>query len=174
MTTLITPEIIKKVQQRYQLHKNGFNGIAHWSRVRINGLKIANLNPFVDRNVIEYFAFFHDVCREDEGRDLLHGFRAMKFVKTECRNLIKLSNYQFDQLLEAIYGHTNETWCSDLTIGACWDADRLDLWRVGIIPDEKYLNVPQSKLLIDEAIKRSESWVAKFGDAARLRILLDR
>jgi len=32
-------------------------------------------------------------------------------------------------------GHTHEGYHDDVTIQTCWDADRLDLGRVGIIPD---------------------------------------
>ena len=28
---------------------------------------------------------------------------------------------------------------ADPTIGTCWDADRLDLWRVGITPHVRFL-----------------------------------
>ena len=28
---------------------------------------------------------------------------------------------------------------ADPTIGTCWDADRLDLWRVGITPHARFL-----------------------------------
>ncbi len=36
------------------------------------------------------------------------------------------------------------------TIQSCWDADRLDLGRVGMIPSPKFLSV-EASLLIDEA-----------------------
>jgi uncharacterized protein len=35
--------------------------------------------------------------------------------------------------------HTNGGVAPDPTVGACWDADRLNLWRVGIRPDPRLL-----------------------------------
>jgi hypothetical protein len=29
-----------------------------------------------------------------------------------------------------------------LTIGACWDADRFNLWRVGTVPDVAFISTP--------------------------------
>jgi hypothetical protein len=34
---------------------------------------------------------------------------------------------------------------SDPTIGACWDADRLDLWRLGRRPDPMLLSTPAAR-----------------------------
>ncbi|MEO0415706.1 MAG: hypothetical protein AAF226_12240, partial [Verrucomicrobiota bacterium] len=45
--------------------------------------------------------------------------------------------------------HTDQTHCSDITIGACWDSDRLDLGRVGLIPDSRYLNTILAKEIAD-------------------------
>lgn len=170
----ITVQIIKKALSNYNLPLQGYHGPSHWARVRLNGLKIARLNENVDEAVVEYFAFFHDCCRENEDRDPFHGPTAAKFVEAECRSLIDLSNFQFDQLLEAMIGHTNEHSSSDLTVGACWDADRLDLWRVGIYPDARFFSVPESAQLVNDAVTRSQQWVNKFGEAARLRVLMGR
>ena len=56
-----------------------------------------------------------------------------------------LSEEDFDRLLEACEGHTQITHHKDPAIGACWDADRLDLGRVGIIPHPKYLNTQPAR-----------------------------
>jgi uncharacterized protein len=52
---------------------------------------------------------------------------------------------RFDQLVEACTFHTERHHSSDATIATCWDADRLDLGRVGITPREKYLNTNLAK-----------------------------
>ncbi len=36
--------------------------------------------------------------------------------------------------------HTNGGVCANPTVGVCWDADRLNLWRVGITPDPLFLS----------------------------------
>ena len=44
-------------------------------------------------------------------------------------------------LLEyAIRHHTGGRTSDDPTIGTCWDADRLDIGRVGIIPHQRYMS----------------------------------
>ena len=41
--------------------------------------------------------------------------------------------------------HTNGGVGSDPTVGVCWDADRLNLWRVGIRPDPRLLSTRAAK-----------------------------
>jgi uncharacterized protein len=47
---------------------------------------------------------------------------------------------RFDLLKEAIRLHTSGLTTNDPTIGTCWDADRLDIGRVGMTPSEKYMS----------------------------------
>ena len=51
--------------------------------------------------------------------------------------LKELSDEDFHLLCEACRLHITIHKTGDPTIDACFDADRLDLWRVGIIPDPK-------------------------------------
>ena len=48
---------------------------------------------------------------------------------------------------------------------ACWDADRLDLLRVGIVPDPRRLCTPFARLeeTIDGACKRAMDWLEDRG-----------
>ncbi len=41
--------------------------------------------------------------------------------------------------------HTNGDVSSDPTIGVCWDADRMNLWRVGIKPDPHELSTEAAR-----------------------------
>ena len=41
--------------------------------------------------------------------------------------------------------HTNGGVGRDLTVGVCWDADRLNLWRVGIQPDPRLLSTEAAR-----------------------------
>ena len=45
----------------------------------------------------------------------------------------------------ACAGHTHEKTHADITIQTCWDADRLDLGRVGIRPDPTYLGTTAAR-----------------------------
>jgi uncharacterized protein len=51
-------------------------------------------------------------------------------------------------LHRACAGHTHERTHPDVTVQTCWDADRLDLGRVGTTPDPNWL--------CTEVAKRSE------------------
>ena len=48
--------------------------------------------------------------------------------------LFDLADHEFRLLYRACAGHTHERTHPDVTIQTCWDADRLDLGRVGITP----------------------------------------
>ena len=50
------------------------------------------------------------------------------------------------RLLEfACEEHTNGGVDSHPTVGVCWDADRLNLWRVGIRPDPRWLSTEAAR-----------------------------
>ncbi len=88
-----------------------------------------------DKSVIDYFAFLHDSRRFNEDSDPDHGKRAAEFALSLRDSYVDLSNSSFSLLVTACEGHTHEGYHDDVTIQTCWDADRLDLGRVGITPD---------------------------------------
>jgi uncharacterized protein len=63
--------------------------------------------------------------------------------------MFELPDPAFKLLCRACSGDTHERTHPDVTIQTCWDADRLDLGRVGIYPDPKRL--------CTEVAKRSET-----------------
>jgi len=158
--TLITPRLIKRLRDKFALNWNGIHGASHWSRVRLNGKILSNINE-ADFDVIEYFAFLHDVCRQNDGTDPQHGLRAAEFAKFELRNEIILNDEQFDILTIAMEGHTGGFDHENLTVETCWDSDRLDLGRVGKCPDAMFLctKVARNAELIKAAWDRSKAWL---------------
>lgn len=60
-------------------------------------------------------------------------------------NLKTLTDEEFLLLQEACRLHTVELKTGNPTIDACFDADRLDLWRVGIAPDPNRLATKKGK-----------------------------
>jgi hypothetical protein len=52
---------------------------------------------------------------------------------------------EFGRLQLACAGHTNEQMHPDITVQTCWDADRLDLGRVGIMPEPTRLCTAAAK-----------------------------
>jgi uncharacterized protein len=84
--------------------------------------------------VVSLFALLHDSQRLSEGGDPQHGQRAAEFAGQIRGELFDLPDSEFELLYRACAGHTHERTHPDITIQACWDADRLDLGRVGITP----------------------------------------
>ena len=56
-----------------------------------------------------------------------------------------LPDKAFDQLTYACRWHTKRRLSEDLTIAICWDADRLDLTRIGATVNPYFLNTPQAR-----------------------------
>ena len=61
----------------------------------------------------------------------------------------ELSGEQLDLLTHAARFHSDGLMHQDATIQSCWDADRLDLGRVGITPSKKYLSERAHTLMED-------------------------
>jgi uncharacterized protein len=138
MSRVITNDLLVFLKDHYRLDWNGIHGVKHWSRVRANGLalaKITGANPVV----VELFAFLHDSCRVNEGHDSSHGFRAGELATRLHGLYFRIDQFDLNLLIAACQGHTEVESHDDPTIGTCWDADRLDLWRVDITPDPDQL-----------------------------------
>lgn len=131
--TLITPPLIAILREQFRLDWRGIHGAPHWARVRANGLRLAPLTG-ANPKVVEYFAFLHDACREHDHHDREHGFRAGVLVE-ELGGILQLSTREREDLVTACELHSDgHTQGFNITVMTCWDADRLDLARVGIQP----------------------------------------
>lgn len=110
------------------------HGMSHWQRVERNGLLLATND--VNTTIVRLFAYLHDKWRVDDWEDLEHGKRAAEHLP-ELRStlLAGLADDEFEQLRKACELHTVCHRTGDITINTCFDADRLDLMRVGITPD---------------------------------------
>ena len=89
--------------------------------------------------VVELFAFFHDSCRVNEYTDHDHGKRGADLALKLQGRMFEASADEMSLLVEACTGHSDGHTEADITVQTCWDADRLDLGRVGIRPNPKYL-----------------------------------
>jgi uncharacterized protein len=140
------------------MNLHGIHGIAHWQRVRENGRRIAR-HSRASPLIVELFAFLHDCCREDDGSDPGHGERAALFAESLRGSLIHLSDEDFALLHEAIRDHELGFTRGPITVQTCWDADRLDLGRVWIRPEPRYLctEFAQRANTIEWAYKRSRA-----------------
>jgi uncharacterized protein len=115
------------------------HGPDHWRRVERNALRLATRTG-ADVAVARLFALFHDSCRENESRDDGHGARGAELAERLRGVLFDLTDEQLDQLRFACVSHTDGLCHDDPTIGTCWDADRLDLERVGVTPDPRFMS----------------------------------
>jgi uncharacterized protein len=75
----------------------------------------------------------------NEGTDPGHGERGGELALALREEWFAISDEEFGLLYEACAGHTDGKTDADITIQTCWDADRLDLGRVGTIPEPKKL-----------------------------------
>ena len=117
------------------------HGELHWRTVGANGLWLAELLEGADRHVIFLFALLHDSMRESDGHDPNHGARAAALAsELHAEGLLGLTSTQLELLQHACQEHTNGFVSTEPTVGACWDADRLDLPRVGIRPHPSYMS----------------------------------
>ena len=152
---MITPDLISAIRSEYQLDWNGIHGVAHWARVRDVGLRLAEKSG-ANTRVIELFAFLHD-SRRFNNNDPEHGNRAASLAETLRGNAIHLADEEFELLSYACKHHTFGHLEGDITVLTCWDADRLDLGRVGIVPlpDKLCTSAARDSTMIEWAYKRS-------------------
>jgi uncharacterized protein len=125
--------VIAAVRAQYRLDWDGIHGLSHWERVRENGLRLAGLTG-ARTDVVELFAYFHDACRHNDNRDPGHGARGAGLARDLAGSVLDLDSEGLDLLVEACTGHTSGETVAEITVATCWDADRLDLARVGTTP----------------------------------------
>jgi uncharacterized protein len=128
------PSILRAILDGYSLPARGDHGIVHWARVHENGMRLADATG-ADREVVALFAVFHDARRVDEFDDDGHGLRGGELARSLRGTLVHLDDARFDLLFEACRLPADGLTAGHPTLQACWDADRLDLGRVGITPD---------------------------------------
>ena len=152
------PRIIAAILDGYALPVWGFHGVPHWARVMENGRKLAERTG-ADVTVVELFALFHDSRRIDDGDDYGHGGRGAELARELRGRVFDLPDDEFELLYRACQFHTGGRKDDSVTVLTCWDADRLDLGRVGITPNPKYLgtNAARDPAMIDWAHTRAEN-----------------
>jgi uncharacterized protein len=155
-------EILAEILAGFPLRHDKNHGIGHWARVLQNGRHLARrLN--LPSTVVELFALVHDSQRLVESVDREHGARAGIYVQSLAkRGLIRLSDDELHQLTHACHYHSAGMMAGPPVVQICWDADRLDLARVGALP-------LSAKLCTDVA--REPEFFAKAVEQGRQRVL---
>ena len=158
----VTVEFFEHLVNSHALGHHGFHGRDHWIRVLQNARQIAAATG-LNLRVPELFAVIHDSQRQNEDYDPNHGHRAAAYAIQLRNKWFELDDEEMDLLLEACRYHSDGLTQAHPTVQACWDADRLDLGRVGVRPDPRYLCTSYAKHadVIEFAYRRSINAEAK-------------
>jgi hypothetical protein len=125
--------------------RSPLRGEDHWLRVAANGLFLAEAVD-ADPVLVVLFAMFHDSMRFNDDSDEGHGQRGGFLACCLNDQLLGLSDDRLDVLVRACSDHAGGRTSSEPTIGVCWDADRLDLCRLGSKPDPAKLSTEKARL----------------------------
>lgn len=160
LKSYISADLLRAVAADYQLDPRGIHGYAHWARVCEFGRRLAD-GIGIDRRLLELFALVHDCRRSDDGHDVEHGPRAAAALRGWHGSLIQLPEEDFQSLIFACEHHTDGQVSQDQLVGACWDADRLDLSRLGYEIDVSLLStwVAKDPATLEWAKEMSEKLV---------------
>ena len=140
----MTSELIRTIRAQFAVDWYGIHGIQHWERVRENGLRLAAVTG-ANLTVVELFAYLHDSRRLDDWEDAGHAARAAAYLQTLRDRHFQVSDEELELLVQACRRHSDGLMEGDVTVLTCWDADRLDLGRVGIRPDPRCLCTPAAR-----------------------------
>lgn len=131
-------------------HEDSIHGLEHWLNVQVNGTFLAQ-QPGTDLLVVNLFSLLHDCKRIDDWEDPEHGERAAEFVLSLKDTALKsLESHQLEKLWWACNYHNKGVTHLDPTIGACFDADRLELSRCGILPRMELMSTPLGKRMAEK------------------------
>ena len=138
MSGIVSKELIRAIRDQCVINWHGVHGLSHLARVWANGIHLAEATG-ANKKVVQLFAVFHDSCRLNESDDPEHGPRGALLAESFRGTYYDLSDEELDLLFTACSLHTKARIHVDRTIQTCFDADRLDLGRVGKTPDRRFL-----------------------------------
>lgn len=128
---------------------SSLHGRDHWRRVARNGLTLAAATPDAYLPAVQAFAALHDAYRRSDGADPDHGARAAAAARKLHRaGTLRLGKGHLKTLCVALEQHADGLVSDDATIGVCWDADRLELPRVGCRVDQRYLSTTAAREIL--------------------------
>jgi uncharacterized protein len=137
--------LVATVLERSTGKDSSLHGESHWQRVAAAGLELLPEMLGADPALVFLFALFHDSMRLNDNYDPMHGPRGAALAKELRGETFEIEDAEMELLGFACDEHTNGDVGSDPTVGMCWDADRLNLWRVGRRPDPRLLSTQAAK-----------------------------
>jgi uncharacterized protein len=127
-------------ETNFRLSSTSLHGPMHWDNVWHLAQGIYDVTEDPDMVVVARFCAYHDCGRANDGRDPEHGHRSAELAIYDG-----LTKEQAEKLRFAIEKHADGLLTEDPTIGLCWDADRMDLRRVGVLPHPDYMSTKHGK-----------------------------
>ena len=170
-------EDLEAIVTPYRSIDSRLHGPEHWRRVAWFGAELARRNGLDvrARRAVEIFAWMHDLAREDDQADPEHGARGARLFRELAPSLFpELDDPERNLIAGAIRLHnggltadeavmTGELVvageCDDRLIacvGSCWDADRLDLLRLGIMPHPDRMSTEAWEQVLPIALERHQ------------------
>ena len=124
------------------------HGLPHWQRVERNGILLSlekgRIREDINIKVVRFFAYLHDKCRLNDWADLDHGIRSADMLPGIRETILKdFTDEEVSLLDKACRYHTTEQCTGIPTVDVCFDADRLDLGRVGVKPNPMFMATEQ-------------------------------
>jgi len=142
---IINEDLVRDVLARKHDIEFSVHGLTHWQRVERNGLFIAS-HEGGDQQGVSRFSLFHDSQRVNDFEDPEHGARGASLAEEfYASGRLSITEEQMQLLQFACSHHTDTIHHDDITVCCCWDADRLDLTRIGVLPDPEMLNTLSAK-----------------------------
>jgi uncharacterized protein len=137
-------------------HGSFIHGPTHWDMVGLTSailLSANGHNPVIGH----LFGMLHDCCRENDYADPGHGERAADFI-VAIRGIIPINDDEFEELYYAIRMHNTGATAHRASIAGClFDADRLDLGRVGAVIDPDFLSSSHAEALLLGEVQRIDT-----------------
>lgn len=142
----MSEKLLQTILDHTTVKDSHLHGSVHWASVAAAGLTLLENTPEADADVMLLFAMLHDSMRKNNGYDPEHGARAAALAyKLHGAGTLELEEERLATLEEALISHDKGRTTTDPTIGTCWDADRLTLWRGGREPDPALLSTATAK-----------------------------
>lgn len=144
-----------RAQGSFTRYSESLHGPQHWWTVFCNARSLAHaagvpraLNPSISRGspmeFLCWFAMLHDCGRTNDDNDPHHGERGCAYAcELFDSGVIQLPKSTAAELFRAIRHHSDGQLSDHPLTAICWDADRLELPRVGIRPDPRYMSTAE-------------------------------
>lgn len=121
------------------------HGFSHLRRVAILAGRLANaVGEDVESAVV--MGFLHDSARKNDGNDIEHAHDSAALARELMEKFYP--HLDVDRICEAIEGHADGEVTTDPLTACLWDADRLELKRIGRTVDVDLLSTGIAKRLV--------------------------